>query len=212
MNGKNSQDVLLDKSATGKARPWKEKKAANCWLAGAYEVVGAQAPEHQVKDYNLRECASLLEFSTGENGVKKLHKANFCRLRLCPISSWRRSLKIYSHTSRIMAGMKSERVYAYLFLTLTVRNCSSDQLSTEISNMMSSWNRFMGYKAIKDVVRGWYRGLEITQNIDQSSPFSVTFHPHFHCILAVPVRYFKNAGYLSHEKWTSLWKKAARLD
>lgn len=212
MNYGISQDILVDKSSTGKARPWKDKKAANCLLAAAYESLGTNTPEYKTKASKLRECASWLEFAIGENGVKKLHKANFCRLRLCPICAWRRSLKIYSHTSRIMAGMKSERVYAYLFLTLTVRNCSSDQLSTEISNMMSSWNRFMGYKAIKDVVRGWYRGLEITHNIDQSSPFFGTFHPHFHCILAVPVSYFKNAGYLSHEKWTSLWKKAARLD
>lgn len=237
MNKIKNQDILNDKSSTGKERPWRGKKMKNQLLAWVYEKINLK------KAIRLRDCASWIEFSIQANGDKRLTNSNFCRVRLCPMCSWRRGLKIFSHTTAIMNGMKSEKDYAYIFLTLTVKNCNGDELDNLIDEMMKAWNRFMGYKSIKQSVKGWFRGLEITHDVNEfitkemwfgnsekkmnsrseyykklglhigdSNPSYDTFHPHFHCVFAVNKNYFNNKEYIKQSEWTSLWEKAMRLD
>ncbi|MTM17309.1 replication protein, partial [Turicibacter sanguinis] len=38
------------------------------------------------------------------------------------------------------------------------------------------------------------------------------YHPHFHVLIVVNKRYFKNKEYLSQEVWRELWAKAMKLD
>lgn len=202
-----NQGALFDVSSTGKARPWREKKEAGMKLALAYDAVDPK------KAQRLRECASFLVFKRLVDDTLKLHSTNLCRVRLCPMCAWRRSLKTFAHTQRIMEAVKMEKEkYAYIFLTLTVRNCTGDELNNAIDAMMEAWHRFMGYKAVVEVVRGWYRGLEVTHNVDFLSESYDTYHPHFHCLLVVDQGYFKGRSYLSQVAWTSFWKKAMRLD
>jgi plasmid rolling circle replication initiator protein Rep len=54
--------------------------------------------------------------------------------------------------------------------------------------------------------------LEITHNTNPQSVSYDTYHPHFHCILAVNKTYFKNEEYIQKSDWTSFWRKAMRLD
>lgn len=222
------QDVLLDKSSTGRIRPWREKKIANQLLSVAYEDIDKNKAER------LKKCATWLEFINN-----KLTNANFCRVRLCPMCSWRRGLKIFSHTSAIMNGLESEKSYGYVFLTLTVKNCDGDSLSSALDDMFSSWQRLSQLKAFKDVVKGWFRCLEVTHDMNQyithdmyydirhssrkayydtigvgigdKNPNFDKYHPHFHVILAVNKSYFTN-NYLKHSEWREMWRKASRLD
>lgn len=161
MNNIINQEFLVDISSSGRERPWRDKKMKNHLLSLAYDQFNLK------KAMRLRDCASWIEFSVQNNGDKRLTNANFCRVRLCPMCSWRRGLKIFSHTTAIMNGMKSERDYSYIFLTLTVKNCDADDLDNVIDSMMKAWNRFMGYKSIKQSVKGWFRGLEITHDVNQ---------------------------------------------
>lgn len=155
------------------------------------------------------ECGSFLSFAheidldgvISEKG--KLHFANFCKDRLCPMCSWRRSYKIFSQVSQIMNVIHSE--YKFLFLTLTIPNVKADELSNAINNLMSAWNRFSGYKDIKKIMRGYFRALEITYNKKLDS-----FHPHFHIVFAVPLSYFKDKYYLKRDDFLSLWQNATR--
>lgn len=208
------EDILHDVSVTGKKRPWREKKVANELLASVYESLGIQTDreEFSAKAARLRECATWMEFSVEEDGKKRLNKTFFCRVRLCPMCMWRRSLKVYDHTRRIMEGMKSEKEYGYISLVLTVKNCRKEELSAEIDRLMEAWNRFTKYKIFEDVVKGWYRGMEVTHNVNINSDSYDTFHPHFHCLLAVNKNYFSGRKYITHERWRELWKKARRLD
>lgn len=199
-------EILSDQSVTGRERPWREKKMANTLLAAAYDEVNRK------KAVRLRECANLLLFKRNEDGTKKLHTMNSCRVRLCPICGWRRSLKIYSHTRAIMEGMSSEKQWAYLFLTLTIRNCEGAELSETLDRMTKGWMYLAKYKQFKQTVKGWYRGLEVTHNIDPASESYDTYHPHFHCVFAVNRSYFKGKGYMTKDDWTSLWVKAMKLE
>ena len=161
------------------------------------------------KAQRVLSCGSYLIFAHeideyGEIAEKgKLHKANFCKDRLCPMCSWRRSYKIFGQVSQIMEQIHGG--YKFLFLTLTVPNVSKEELNSAIDHLMSSWNRFTGYKPIKKILRGYFRALEITYNKESN-----TFHPHFHIVLAVPLSYFSSRDYLSRDDFLELWRKATR--
>lgn len=192
------QDILSDKRSNGKERPWALYKLSNSYVALAYDDVDSN------KARRLRDCASWLEFVRGESGMK-LHNANFCRVRLCPICAWRRSLKTFGQVYKIVSIAQSD--YAFVFLTLTIRNCQPDELACTLDNMSNAWNRLMTYKSIGNVVKGYYRACEVTHNVTED-----TFHPHYHCLLAVNKSYFTSRDYLSHDKWRDMWRKAMRLD
>ena len=67
---------------------------------------------------------------------------------------------MYSNVAKVLDGMGGS--YAYLFLTLTARNCSGAELSGELDRLVEAWDRFSRRKPFKQAVKGWYRGLEVT--------------------------------------------------
>ena len=198
------EGILTDKSGSGRERPWREKKLANELLAVAYQEVNERKSER------LRECADFLTFTIKEDGTMKLKHMNSCRVRLCPLCAWRRSLKVHAHTVQILDAMEGD--YAYVFLTLTVRNCTGEELSDTIDQMMAAWKRLAERKAFRKAVKGWYRGLEVTHNVNHLSPSYDTFHPHFHTLLAVSKSYFTSRDYLSKDTWASLWQQSLKAD
>lgn len=179
---------------------------SNMLLALAYDDI------NQSKAIRLRDCATWLEYRLENDGKKRLVSGNFCKVRLCPMCSWRRGLKIFAHTKSILDGMASEKPFRYIFLTLTVKNVSGSELDPILDDMTKAWDRFSRSKAFKQAVKGYYRGLEVTHNLDLGSKDYDTFHPHFHCVLAVNPSYFSSAVYINHAEWTALWRSAMRLD
>lgn len=159
----------------------------------------------------VSQCGSYLGFVKLSDGKKALIEANFCRERLCPMCGWRRSLRIFQATSKILDYIDSQQQDSvkYLFLTLTVRNCPGSELTATLDTMSESWNRMKANKAWQRRVLGAMRTLEITYNRKTD-----TYHPHYHMILAVPKDYGKSGDklYWDHDAWVSVWKKSARLD
>lgn len=199
---KSQEIVLKDISNTGKERPWRTKKLANELLAMAYDEVDIKKAER------LRQCATELAYAIDPvTGIKRLKSANFCRIRLCPICQWRRSLKTFIHMTKIYQAVESDRKHGYVFLTLTMENMPLEQLNEGLNQLFSALNRFFGYARIKRAVKGWYRGVEITHNVAMG-----TFHPHVHCLLCVNKRYFKSSDYISQQEWGQLWKRALQVD
>lgn len=198
-------EILSDKSKSGRIRPWREKKIQNELLTLAYDHVDP------AKAARLRDCATWLFYETDPSGNRILKNANFCRVRLCPVCIWRRSLKVHCQVSKVLDFVSNQN-FKYIFLTLTVQNCKGEELSSTIDAMMRAWNRFIGYKSVSAAAKGWYRSMEITHDVNPLSPGYDTFHPHFHVLIAVDQGYFKNKTYISQAKWTELWKKAMRID
>ena len=178
----------------------------NEYLATAYDEIDQRVAER------LRTCATRLIYGIGEDGKRRLRAANFCRVRLCPICQWRRSLKLYSQMSQAMRYVSSQGAYAYAFLTLTVRNVTLDGLPGALDQICKGFFRLMKYREVKAAVHGWYRGIEITHNLDRNSPEFDTFHPHVHVVLVVKPSYFTSKYYLSQARWTELWKRATGID
>lgn len=194
------------------AEKFTPKKAESEKLVMSYLRLG-----YDKKAERCSECGTLLEFTPvlgvagGESPVglppagtrqrMNLYRANFCRDRLCPMCSWRRSYKIFGQVSQIMDLIAND--YDFLFLTLTVPNCTADELVKTLNTMSKAWIRFTHYAPIKRILKGFFKALEITYNYEAD-----TYHPHLHNVLAVPKQYFKGKQYIQRDEWLRLWQKA----
>lgn len=235
-------EVLFDKSSTGKERPWRTHKVENQTVEECYRRLadGSSESEYWEKRADrLHDCGVHLWFNVYSDGnggeMMKVKHAESCCVRLCPLCTWRRSIKIQAHTRKILESMQAEKEYEYILVTLTVPNVTGSELSDKISDMMKAWNIFDKYKKFTKAVRGWYRGLEVTHNLQKykfkyikkngkkqrvtivddngrpiPNPSYDTYHPHFHCIFAVNPSYFNSRDYIKRDEWLALWQKAMK--
>lgn len=88
-------EKLADYSATGKKRKWDLHKQNNLKLVELYKQAIKINPSviSPKRLQDLADCANQLEYLQDAEGNKKLYKTYFCRVRLCPMCQWRRSLK-----------------------------------------------------------------------------------------------------------------------
>lgn len=204
-------EALTDKGRNGRERPWRAYKMANELLSMAYE------PINKSKSERLRACGKVLTFRVDrQTGNKKLVNAESCRVRLCPLCAWRRSLKNFWNTTKIVKWLQanSERRIGgkldYIFITLTVKNCQGAELSGAIDDLFAAVKRLYERKEIKKAWLGMVRNLEVTHNVNPDSKDYDTFHPHFHMIAAVRSSYFKSRDYISQKRLQELWKESLR--
>lgn len=200
------QDIKIQKN-TGKVKliNWKNYKKQSLYLSDIYyELYG----NLNTKAQRCKNCGSELIFKKYSDGELKLHSANFCKIRLCPMCSWRRSLKIYGQVSKIVDELEKSKEYEYLFLTLTLKNCKSYDLTKNIDLMFKSFNLLTKRKQFKNSIKGFFRNLEVTYNIKNNE-----YHPHFHVLIVVNKTYFNDVKYyLSQKNWTNLWKSCLNID
>lgn len=195
-----TEKLELQEELAGK---WTTKKNDSFELSKVYRALGLDS-----KADRLASCGDFLEFAINkETGERKIYNANFCKVRLCPTCSWRRSLKVFGQLSKIMESMKKDG-WQFLFLTLTIRNVKDYELSASIDELLSGYKALKRKKCFKKSIYGDYRSLEITRN-----PKTGLYHPHIHAILAVLPSYFKKSElYITQEKWASLWQKSMKID
>lgn len=187
--------VLRDISSRGKVRKWAEYKKMNEILAAAYEYIDSAKAER------ARGCATWLQYIRDEKtGRLRLENANFCRLRLCPVCQWRRSLKLYGQMSQIAEYLGAE--YKWAMLTLTMRNVPGDLLSDVLDAQRYAFNLLSKNPAWYRAVRGYYRATEITRN-----PQTGEYHPHIHALLCVKPSYFTSRYYLPQKWFAAEWAR-----
>ena len=134
----------------------------------------------------------------------RLVGANFCKDRLCNMCIWRRTQKVYAQVSSVMDVLEERNSFQYVFLTLTVRNCSGMDLSKNIEWLFKAFGLFIKDKQVKKAFKGFFRSLEITYHPEYSA--SLQFHPHLHIIFAVNKSYFRSPYYLDHDTIRGIWK------
>lgn len=197
-------EILLDVSKGGKERPWKKHKTNSLLLSESYNRL-----EKHNKAEKIENCGSMLKFNVCPEGhEKRLSWANFCRIRLCPMCSWRRSLLTAHQLKKVAHEANKRQPLRWLFLTLTIKNPTGDDLQETISHLMKSWDRLSKRKPFKNAVVGWFRAFEITRNMIDD-----TYHPHFHVLLGVQPSYFRNKDkYLKTEDWVKLWRESLQVD
>lgn len=198
------------------------KDGKNDWAGHKMEtmkVTDAYMAFKPEKGSRMSVCGKILGFRTAVDGTKKLIKAGFCHIRLCPMCQWRRSKKAFAQMSQIMDYINEHHKIRYLFVTLTVKNCEGDQLKATLDKLSKAWDSLRKYpefntKKKGSLIRGWYRAVEVTHNVDPLSPSFDTYHPHIHAIFAVAPSYFRktNRYYCDFERLQQIWRQAAQLD
>lgn len=180
------------------------KKKDSLMLTDLYVRIGEEKRALRVND-----CGQFLEFAheidpvTGSLSEKgRLVHANFCRDVLCPMCSWRKSLKQIAQISSVLQHETIRGKYKYLMLTLTIPNVPYNNLSDGIDILLSGFDKLMHWKKYKSVIKGYFRSLEITVNEKTR-----TFHPHLHVMLLVPLSYNpRSVSYLSHDEILQDWR------
>jgi len=197
--------VLVDKTKSGKVRPWREKKLANISYWELLHILEFKKAER------VKGCAEVLEYKVSpETGEINLFRVWFCKSRLCPMCNWRRTMKHSIQTQKVVAEVIRRKPKArWLFLTLTVKNVyDGEELNKSLSDMAKGFNRMMKYKKINKNLIGFMRATEVTVNKTDNS-----YNQHMHVLLAVESTYFDgSANYISQKQWTSFWKRAMKLD
>lgn len=155
-----------------------------------------------------RNCGNYLKFGILVDGSSKIVDANFCRQRLCPSCAFRRSHKAYSNISRVLDFVEQNSNNQFLFLTLTIRNVSGLNLSSALDAMAIGFKRFLDAKGKSGRFSGVIRTTEVTVSDDGS------FHPHYHCILAVPPSYFSRAAglYWTTSDFSRAWRECLGIE
>lgn len=196
-------DPLDDRTATGRHRPWREKRGRTETVAEGWALAGR--PD---KADRCRSCGTWLVFAECPgDGTRHLVGARFCGQRLCPMCAWRRSLKLTAEVSAVLhlaADRWPQR--AYVMLTLTQRNVPGHDLAHEVSRILDGWGKLHQRAELREVT-GWLRTLEVTYNAAAG-----TWHPHLHVLLQVTPSYFTGRGYVSHAKWVALWRSVLALE
>ncbi|HDV6107707.1 TPA: protein rep [Staphylococcus pseudintermedius] len=201
-----NQDVktLKDVSKSGKERPWREKKIDNVSYADILEILKIK------KAHNVRECGNILEFKPKEEGYLKLHKAWFCKSKLCPICNWRRSMKNSYQAQKIIGEVIKEKPKSrWLFLTLSTRNAVDGKtLEKSLTEMTKAFHKLFKYKKVSNNLIGFMRSTEVTVNQKDGS-----YNQHMHVLICVESKYFRGAeNYISQEEWVKLWQKALKVN
>jgi plasmid rolling circle replication initiator protein Rep len=187
---------LIDKTRTGRERPWAHLKSINIKLADIYDIL-----EDDNKSARLRDCGRILDFAVTSDGLRLRH-GNLCHVRLCPLCQWRRALKVQSQMSQVLDHLPIDSKCA--MITLTLRNVRGDSLSDTLDVMMEGVRRLMMYARVASAVIGWYRALEITQSRGK-------YHPHYHMIWVLASDYI-DGKYISQRALCDLWRQACKLD
>ena len=210
-------EVMQDISSSGRVRPWAQYKKDNAKILELYKIAREldtiiMSDSRMVQ---MNDCASTLLFDIKDNGKRRLKTANFCRVRLCPVCSWRKSLKLYSQVSEITNTILDEQPNTrFLFLTLTVKNVPADKLKAELDRLNAGWRllvtknvKFAPAKKLKSSLLGYMKATEITYNSGQD-----TYHPHIHAILVMSGDYFTSGHYMTKSEWSKVWQKAIKVD
>lgn len=177
-------------------------------------------------------CSEYLNFLTNaEMSDKKLHRANSCGNRFCPICTWKTAKRDAIKMSVMLEAVKEIETKEFLFLTLTAPNCSAEELASEIDRFNLAVKRLFMRRNVKKVVKGYIRKLEVTTDQEQyitekkykrkkdyfdrrgltvgdPNPQYNTYNPHVHIIVAVNKSYFNKPNeYIAQAEWLAMWQE-----
>lgn len=185
---------------------WKLHKAAAQKVADqmAYAAEWANDPEAwNGRVYRMSMCADTLDYKyCPECGSIHLARAWLCRDRLCPVCSWRLSLKRAAEMQRVFLYLSQKTDYNFIpeMLTLTIRNVSAEELNTAIKEMLVAWSTITKRRNVKRGLLGYARSMEITRDKHGR------YHPHLHILILR-----KPAEKIYQANWVDMWMETLNL-
>lgn len=154
---------------------WNMKKELNIQMADKLNNAGLTKRAER-----MSECSNTISIKLCPDcGRYEITKAMLCRDRLCPVCSWRLSLKRYSEMTNVCKEIITKYPdNQWSFMTLTVQNCEPGKLDEVLNKMAEAFNRMRQRKIYKEDILGWARTVEVTFNKEDN-----TLHPHYHVLI-----------------------------
>lgn len=161
----------------------------------------------------MKECGTRLSYWCQEtpNGLErvKLHKANFCRERFCPLCASRKSSKNSYILSSVCDELKSEGYY-FSFITLTLKSLPLYHSFEQLNHLFYAFNLLTHRVSFKSRYDGYFRSLEFTFNRDSTGLIWV--HPHIHLIACYSrSKRLNGTGYYPQQELVNEWRTALQL-
>jgi len=130
---------------------------------GVYKLVDKHLPTISKKRFC--ECGNWMENLADDEVAKmKVHKANFCKNRFCPICAWRLAEKDAMKISVLMDYIKAEHEKDFIFVTLTAPNVRAGELKQEIDRYNDAFKKLCKRDEVEKINRGYIRKMEISYN------------------------------------------------
>lgn len=159
------------------------------------------------KGERVTDCGSYLAFAKYKdpNNTAKLHSANFCKNRLCPLCSWRNHLKI-SEQMTYAVEQQDGKLYHIVLTMPNVKYLTKDFLLDVRKKAVAFLREVME-------VNNYLMSFEITVNKNGE------YHPHYHILgemdktkarRYLQVEWAKYLG--SVNKWVMLHYKPASIE
>lgn len=201
-----SHNVLHDKSPFGGERHWTYYKEMNIKLADYADTFDRKLSK------KIRECSTYLEFKRNPNtGYLHLYRTYYCHNKLCYLCNWRRSLKNFHQLKSVLNQADEEQPGCrFIFLTLTAKNSTEQDLNTNIKSMNHAVSKLFNYSKIKKFLVGYVRSTEVTVT-DGVEADEIKYHHHVH-VIAMVNNYFKRENYMNQDDWAQLWQQALKTD
>lgn len=191
------QRSLENKDVNSEEYSFKPKKLDNLKVARLFLKA-----DMKKQSRNIYYCSN--DLVTDSN--LKVKTISSCRTRLCPYCSWRKSVKTYSVVKKICQYLQGNIKGDYVFVTLTIKNVQSDELSSCIDSLLQAWHKFYRTKRISSSFDGSLRVLEITYNEQKN-----TYHPHLHVLFHTVNDYFSNQ-YITQRELVELWRDSLKVN
>lgn len=188
---------------------FKGKKQDNLILSNRYRKIYQYSGEEYYlnKSIRLENCSTYLGFAKIQDRYKMI-RTNLCRVRLCPMCAYKRSLSVYHCVRSIYDKINVDYKHSkFLFLTFTVENVLPSDLSKTIDKLNQGFQNIVRQKAFKNISIGTIRTIEITYNKK-----SHTFHPHIHVIVHTTNELYSGRNYISKKKLTDMWQSAVDIN
>lgn len=206
-----------------KDRRWTRRRREAVRVRQIYAVSG-DCDRYDPHGYAERvsECSRNPVFAW-DRGAKtyRLQRADFCRVRMCPVCQWRKSLRWFGRMAEAWSDLdKRHPDLRFLHLTLTVKNCPTDQVRDVITETINpGWSRLHRRKTlwkygedgereerVRNRIAGFLKSVETKPGASQGET-----NVHLHLLVAVEPEYFGD-DYLQTSDWVKNWRDAARLD
>jgi hypothetical protein len=133
-------------------------------------------------------------------GMRCMHK--FCSY--CALVKSKKLIKFFYQNFTLEEVSKKNLA----FLTITLPKHKVYEVKELSKKMNKGWGRFILYKDIKKIVKGYIKHPETTRgdslDYDQA-------HYHQHILLELPKNYGKSDDYLHQKQWLALIRKAFRM-
>lgn len=170
----NINNSFGDEIGTNEAQKWAQKKQKAAEMARKMIKIG-----YQKRGERMKMCANFITGKVCNECGHLIVNTRLCRDRLCPICTWRLSMRRFAAMYTIVDGLQTaypER--KWWFVTLTVKNCPAEELGSTITEMLRTWNCITSHRQFREHFDGYARSLEITYN-----PRTKTIHPHIHVLV-----------------------------